>query len=145
MFGTYFFFCLCCRLPSFLILLSTIFLLAFVTIISYNVWPQAVLAVSFFAGLLLTMQYLLFGAKQLFNGIRWVFKKVGTGCARGLNAVKRKEKKADEQEPQPPPYEVGDGVRVEADQKEKVDGVVVTVEMVVADDDRGSVQGDDKC
>jgi hypothetical protein len=144
-FGTYFFFCLCCRLPSFLILLSTIFLLAFVTIISYNVWPQAVLVVSFFAGLLLTMQYLLFGAKQLFNGIRWGFKKIGTGCVRGLNAVKRKEKEADEQEPQPPPYEVGDDVRVETDQKEKADGVVVTVELAVADDDRNSERGDEKC
>jgi len=145
MFGTYFFFCLSCRLSSFLILISTIFLLAYVTIISYNVWPQAVLVVSFFAGLLLTLQYLLFGAKQLFNGIRWGFKKIGTGFARGLNVVRRKEKRADAQEQQPPPYEVGDGAPVEADQKEKGDGVVVTVEIAVAGDDQNSERDDDKC
>jgi len=140
-FGTYFFFCLCCRLPSFLILLSTIFLLAFITIISYDVWPQAVLVVSFFAGLLLTMQYLLFGAKQIFNGIRWLFKKIGTGFARAINVVKRKEKKPAEQESLPPPYEVRDSPAVGDDKKEKGDGVVVTVELHTGD----SKGDDDKC
>jgi len=76
-FGTYFFFCLCCRLPIFFMLISSIALLAFMFFVSFRVWPQAVLIISFLAGILVTLQYLLFGAHRIALGIRWVFKKIG--------------------------------------------------------------------
>jgi len=81
-FGTYFFFCLCCRLPTFFMLVSSIALLAFMFFVSFQVWPQAVLVVSFIAGILVTLQYLLFGAHRIVLGIRWVFKRIGAGCSR---------------------------------------------------------------
>ena len=84
-FDSYFFFCLCCRLPSFFMLISSIALLAFMFFVSFTVWPQAVLAVSFLAGVLVTLQYLLFGAHRIVLGIRWVFRKIGSGFSRLLS------------------------------------------------------------
>ena len=74
-FGTYFFFCLCCRLPTFSMLISSIALLAFMFFVSFQVWPQAVLVISFLAGVLVTLQYLLFGVHRIALGIRWMFKR----------------------------------------------------------------------
>jgi hypothetical protein len=76
-FGSYFFFCLCCRLPTFFMLISSIALLAFMFFVSFQVWPQAVLVISFLAGILVTLQYLLFGAHRIVLGIRWMFKRIG--------------------------------------------------------------------
>lgn len=67
--------------------------------VSFTVWPQAVLVVSFFAGVLVTLQYLLFGAHQLVLGIRWVFKKIGAGFSRLFSrnqAAEPAEKKSDD-------------------------------------------------
>jgi CBS domain containing-hemolysin-like protein len=58
-------------------LISSIALLAFMFFVSFHVWPQAVLAISFLAGVLVTLQYLLFGAHRIVLGIRWVLKKIG--------------------------------------------------------------------
>jgi CBS domain containing-hemolysin-like protein len=72
-------------------LISSIALLAFMFFVSFNVWPQAVLFVSFLAGVLVTLQYLLFGAHRLALGIRWVFKKIGAGFARLFSQGKEAE------------------------------------------------------
>ena len=53
--GNYFFSCLCCRFPTFSVLTSSIAFLAFV--VSFQVWPQAVLVISFLAGVLVTLQH----------------------------------------------------------------------------------------
>lgn len=58
-------------------LISSIALLAFMFFVSFGVWPQAVLVISFLAGILVTLQYLLFGAHQIVLGIRWIFKRIG--------------------------------------------------------------------
>ena len=58
-------------------LISSIALLAFMFFVSFHVWPQAVLAISFLAGVLVTLQYLLFGAHRIVLGIRWVLKRIG--------------------------------------------------------------------
>ena len=58
-------------------LISSIALLAFMFFVSFHVWPQAVLVISFLAGVLVTLQYLLFGAHRIVLGIRWVLKNIG--------------------------------------------------------------------
>ena len=58
-------------------LISSIALLAFMFFVSFHVWPQAVLVISFLAGVLVTLQYLLFGAHRIVLGIRWVLKRIG--------------------------------------------------------------------
>jgi len=63
-------------------LISSIALLAFMFFVSFGVWPQAVLGISFLAGILVTLQYLLFGAHRIVLAIRWVFKRLGAVFAR---------------------------------------------------------------
>ena len=81
-------------------LISSIALLAFMFFVSFNVWPQAVLFVSFLAGVLVTLQYLLFGAHRLALGIRWMFKRIGAGFARlfsqGREAEPTEKEKVDD-------------------------------------------------
>lgn len=103
-FDSYFFFCLCCRLPSFFMLISSIALLAFMFFVSFSVWPQAVLFVSFMAGVLVTLQYLLFGAHRLVLGIRWVFKRIGAEFSRLVsrsNEAEPSEKEKDDESSKP--------------------------------------------
>jgi len=90
-FDGYFFFCLCCRLPTFFMLISSVALLAFMFFVSFQVWPQAVLIVSFLAGILVTLQYLLFGAHRIVLGIRWMLKRVGAWFSRLLSRSKEGE------------------------------------------------------
>ena len=90
-FDGYFFFCLCCRLPTFFMLISSIALLAFMFFVSFQVWPQAVLVVSFLAGILVTLQYLLFGAHRIVLGIRWIFRRIGAGLSRLFSRSKEAE------------------------------------------------------
>ena len=66
-------------------LISSIALLAFMFFVSFQVWPQAVLVVSFLAGVLVTLQYLLFGAHRIVLGIRWVFRRICAGFTRLLS------------------------------------------------------------
>jgi len=90
-FDGYFFFCLCCRLPTFFMLISSVALLAFMFFVSFQVWPQAVLIVSFLAGILVTLQYLLFGAHRIVLGIRWMLKRVGAWFSRLLSRSREGE------------------------------------------------------
>lgn len=63
-------------------LISSVALLAFMFFVSFTVWPQAVLVVSFMAGVLVTLQYFLFGIHRIALGIRWVFKRTSAGLSR---------------------------------------------------------------
>jgi len=85
-------------------LISSIALLAFMFFVSFSVWPQAVLFVSFLAGVLVTLQYLLFGAHRLVLGIRWVFKRIGAGFSRLVsrsNEAESSEKEKDGESSKP--------------------------------------------
>ena len=66
-------------------LISQIALLAFVSSVSSHVWPQAVLSISFLAGVLVVLQCLLFGAHRTVLGIRWVLKGIGAVFARSFS------------------------------------------------------------
>lgn len=83
-------------------LISSIALLAFMFFVSFGVWPQAVLIISFLAGILVTLQYLLFGAHRIVLGARWMFKKVGAVFARLFSRneeVEPTEKEKDDDSP----------------------------------------------
>lgn len=86
-------------------LISSIALLAFMFFVSFQVWPQAVLSVSFLAGILVTLQYLLFGAHRIVLGIRWVFRRIGAGFSRLLSRSEKVEpgagKEKDDDSPKP--------------------------------------------
>ena len=75
-YGTYVFFCLYCRIPTVCLLVSASCLTLFLLIVAWAEWPSAVLVVSFLAGILFSLQYLVFGCHRLFNLVTW--------CVRGL-------------------------------------------------------------
>lgn len=94
-------------------LISSIALLAFMFFVSFRVWPQAALVISFLAGILVTLQYLLFGAHRIVLGIRWVFKRIGAIFARLFSRSEEVEPTENE--------EVGDLPKLTADAvKDKV-------------------------
>lgn len=70
-YGTYFFFCLYCRLPAVCLLVSTTSLTLFLLSVAWAEWPSAVLVVSFLAGILFSLQYLVFGCHRMFNLAAW--------------------------------------------------------------------------
>lgn len=85
-------------------LISSIALLAFMFFVSFGVWPQAVLVISFLAGILVTLQYLLFGAHRIVLGIRWAFKRLGVVSSRLFSRSKEvepAEKEKDDDSPKP--------------------------------------------
>lgn len=85
-------------------LVSSIALLAFMLFVSFDVWPQAVLFISFLAGVLITLQYLLFGVHRIALGIRWIFKRIGAGFGRLFprnKEVEPTEKGKDDDSPRP--------------------------------------------
>ena len=85
-------------------LISSIALLAFMFFVSFTVWPQAVLLVSFLAGVLVTLQYLLFGAHRIVLGIRWMFKKIGAGFSRLFSRNAGSAPDAEKKDDEPPKY-----------------------------------------
>jgi len=83
-------------------LISSIALLAFMFFVSFQVWPQAVLVISFLAGVLVTLQYLLFGVHRIALGIRWAFKRTGAifvWLFSRSNEVEPAEKEEDDDSP----------------------------------------------
>lgn len=71
MYGTYFFFCLYCRIPTVCLLVSATCLTLFLLTVAWAEWPSAVLVVSFLAGILFSLQYLVFGCHRIFNFAMW--------------------------------------------------------------------------
>ncbi|KAI0714531.1 hypothetical protein C8Q76DRAFT_427469 [Earliella scabrosa] len=71
-YGSYFFFCLTCRLPTLCMFLSALSLMAFLLAVAWKAWPSAVLVMSFVAGFLLTSQFLVYGVHRFVNLVIWV-------------------------------------------------------------------------
>jgi hypothetical protein len=66
-YSSYFFFALCSRMPAICMLISTFALMAFLGLVAFEVWPQGVLVVSFFVGIIMSLQFLVFGAHWCAN------------------------------------------------------------------------------
>ncbi|KAK0220466.1 hypothetical protein IW262DRAFT_1026537 [Armillaria fumosa] len=62
MFGSYFFFSLQARVPIICMLISGVSLMGFLGIVAWSVWPTGLLVLSFLVGVLMTLQFLVFGA-----------------------------------------------------------------------------------
>ena len=58
-------------------LMFSIALLTFIFFVSFQVWPQAVLVISFLTGVQITLRYLLFGVHRTVLGICWMFTGIG--------------------------------------------------------------------
>lgn len=90
-FGTYFFFALSARTPSFCMFLAALSLMAFLALVAFDAWPGGVLIVCAGVGVVMGLQFLVWGAMWVGRGARGVGRgvgKVGRGVA-GAVAVGR--------------------------------------------------------
>ncbi|EKM61763.1 uncharacterized protein PHACADRAFT_248598 [Phanerochaete carnosa HHB-10118-sp] len=79
-YGTYFFFCLTCRFPTLCLLVAVCALLAFLLAVAWGAWSVAVLVMCCAAGVLLTLQYLVYGAHRTVNFFVWLVWRAGRAC-----------------------------------------------------------------
>jgi len=71
---SYFFFALSARVPSLLMLTSAISLMIFLAIVAWSAWPTAVIVGCFLVGLLMGLQFLVFGALWIVKTARKFFR-----------------------------------------------------------------------
>ncbi|GJE97821.1 hypothetical protein PsYK624_140430 [Phanerochaete sordida] len=80
LYGTYFFFCLTCRLPMLCLFAAVCSLLVFLLAVAQGAWSTAVLVMCCAAGVLLTLQYLVYGAHRTINFALWLVWRTGRAC-----------------------------------------------------------------
>ncbi|KAF8803090.1 hypothetical protein BYT27DRAFT_7195962 [Phlegmacium glaucopus] len=61
-YGSYFFFSLSARVPALCMFISAFCLMGFLGLVAFNAWPQGVIAVCFLVGVVMSLQFLVFGA-----------------------------------------------------------------------------------
>ncbi|TCD59964.1 hypothetical protein EIP91_011005 [Steccherinum ochraceum] len=83
-YNTYFFFCLTCRFPTLCLLVAACALMVFLLAVAYVAWPDAVLVMSVIAGMLMTLQYLVYGFHRAGNVVVWVVRWRYTGGGGGI-------------------------------------------------------------
>lgn len=93
MFGSYFFFSLQARVPIICMLMSGMSLMGFLGVVAWSVWPTGLLVMSFLVGVLMTLQFLVFGAwwfvgkvmcggRRFVKAMQWL---VGRGSGEGTS------------------------------------------------------------
>ncbi|KAF9548083.1 hypothetical protein CPC08DRAFT_823567 [Agrocybe pediades] len=79
-FDSYFFFALSARVPALCMFISSLSLMVFLGVVAFEAWPQGVLFVSFFVGIIMTLQFLAYG-------VHWVGTTVAEGSRKGGRGV----------------------------------------------------------
>lgn len=74
--GTYFYFCVCSRVPTMCMLVSATCLAAFLLIVAWAEWRSAVIVLSLLAGVAMSLQLLVYGFEQTLECAGW--------CMRGI-------------------------------------------------------------
>ncbi|KIJ04572.1 hypothetical protein PAXINDRAFT_141860 [Paxillus involutus ATCC 200175] len=60
-YGKYLFFCISARLPALCMFASAFALMTFLLAVAWSAWPNAVLVMSFVAGMLISLQFIVYG------------------------------------------------------------------------------------
>ncbi|TFK23268.1 hypothetical protein FA15DRAFT_695183 [Coprinopsis marcescibilis] len=68
-YSSYFFFAISSRVPTLCMVASAVCLMAFLGLVAFDVWPRGVVAVCFLVGIVMSLQFLVFGFHQLGKGI----------------------------------------------------------------------------
>jgi hypothetical protein len=71
-YGSYFFFALSSRLPFLALLISVLALVGFLGAMAWTAWPAAVLVMCIFAGVLVSLQYIVYGIHCIALGLAWI-------------------------------------------------------------------------
>ncbi|KAK0203426.1 hypothetical protein DFS33DRAFT_798925 [Desarmillaria ectypa] len=76
-FNSYFFFSLSARVPIICVLLSGMTLMGFLGVVAWTVWPAGLLVMSFLVGVLMSLQFLVFGTLWFVGKAMCAGRKVG--------------------------------------------------------------------
>ncbi|KAI0296340.1 hypothetical protein B0F90DRAFT_1746771 [Multifurca ochricompacta] len=74
LYGSYFFFALSSRLPLFSLLISVLALVGVLGSIAWSAWPAAVLVMSMLAGVLISLQFIVYGCHRIALGLAWMLR-----------------------------------------------------------------------
>ncbi|KAF8262783.1 hypothetical protein EI94DRAFT_1742765 [Lactarius quietus] len=86
LYGSYFFFALSSRLPLVSLFVSVLALVAFLGAVAWAAWPAAVLVMCVLAGLLVSLQFIVYGCHRIALGFAWILR----GTWLGLCYVSRR-------------------------------------------------------
>jgi hypothetical protein len=75
-YGSYFFFSLSSRLPLFALTVSALALVSFLCAVAWAAWPTAVLVMCVITGVLVSLQFLVYGFHRLALCLVWVVRGV---------------------------------------------------------------------
>lgn len=84
-YSSYVFFSISARVPTLCMVASAISLMAFLGLVAFDLWPTGVIVVSFLFGVVMSLQFLIFGCHQLGKGVLGGGRRVaraGRGLAR---------------------------------------------------------------
>lgn len=83
-YGKYLFFCISARIPALCMFTSAFALMTFLLSVVWTAWPTAVLVVSFMAGVLVSLQFIVYGVHCAVVFVAQVARTVGRGILRCL-------------------------------------------------------------
>ncbi|KNZ71289.1 hypothetical protein J132_00070, partial [Termitomyces sp. J132] len=78
-YSSYFFFSVSSRVPAICLFFSALTLMAFMALVAFEVWPTGVLVVCFGVGIMMTLQFLVFGAHWVVMRVKEAVQWVGKG------------------------------------------------------------------
>ncbi|KAH9984057.1 hypothetical protein BJV74DRAFT_588688 [Russula compacta] len=79
-YGSYFFFALSSRLPLVALFVSVLALVGFLGAITWTAWPTAVLVMCVLAGVLISLQFIVYGFHRLALGLAWMLRGAWLGA-----------------------------------------------------------------
>jgi hypothetical protein len=79
LYNSYFFFALSSRLPLVALFVSVLALVAFLGAIAWAAWPAAVLVMCVLSGLLVSLQFIVYGCHRIALGLAWIVRGVWLG------------------------------------------------------------------
>ncbi|KAH9159761.1 hypothetical protein EDB89DRAFT_2107284 [Lactarius sanguifluus] len=79
LYGSYFFFALSSRLPLVALFVAILALVVFLGAIAWSAWPAAVLVMCVLAGVLVGLQFIVYGCHRLALGLAWMVRGVWFG------------------------------------------------------------------
>jgi hypothetical protein len=79
-YGSYFFFALSSRLPLVALFISVLALVGFLCAIAWTAWPAAVLVMCVLTGVLVSLQFIVYGFHRLALGFAWMMRGAWLGA-----------------------------------------------------------------
>lgn len=87
-YGSYFFFSLSSRLPLVALIIAVLSLVGFLCAIAWSAWPSAVLVMCVITGVLVSLQFIVYGFHRLALGLAWMLRGAWLGAVNIVNRLR---------------------------------------------------------